>query len=99
MMQLQRIGHATFETPDLERQIDYYTQVVVGCRQCARSRSFDDPNAPEILVGTWLTARPSSEDSGGAYQINPALERTKMVAPGHLHFGKCPGIHGVGLPN
>jgi catechol 2,3-dioxygenase-like lactoylglutathione lyase family enzyme len=27
MIQVKRIGHATFETPDLERQIDYYTQV------------------------------------------------------------------------
>jgi catechol 2,3-dioxygenase-like lactoylglutathione lyase family enzyme len=25
---VKRIGHATFETPDLERQIDYYTQIV-----------------------------------------------------------------------
>ena len=28
MIKLRRIGHATFETPDLERQIDYFTQVV-----------------------------------------------------------------------
>jgi catechol 2,3-dioxygenase-like lactoylglutathione lyase family enzyme len=27
MIQARRIGHATFETPDLERAIDYYTQV------------------------------------------------------------------------
>jgi catechol 2,3-dioxygenase-like lactoylglutathione lyase family enzyme len=27
MIKVRRIGHATFETPDLERQIDYYTQV------------------------------------------------------------------------
>ena len=28
MIQVKRISHATFETPDLERQIDYFTQVV-----------------------------------------------------------------------
>ena len=28
MIQLRRVSHATFETPDLERQIDYYTEVV-----------------------------------------------------------------------
>jgi len=28
MIQVKRFGHATFETPDLERQIDYFTQVV-----------------------------------------------------------------------
>jgi catechol 2,3-dioxygenase-like lactoylglutathione lyase family enzyme len=27
MIEVKRIGHATFETPDLERQLDYYTQV------------------------------------------------------------------------
>ncbi|HUI95125.1 MAG TPA: VOC family protein [Xanthobacteraceae bacterium] len=28
MIQVTRIGHATFETPDLERQIDYFTDIV-----------------------------------------------------------------------
>ncbi len=27
MIQARRIGHATFETPDLERAVDYYTQI------------------------------------------------------------------------
>jgi catechol 2,3-dioxygenase-like lactoylglutathione lyase family enzyme len=28
MIQVTRIGHATFETPDLDRQIDYFTDIV-----------------------------------------------------------------------
>ncbi len=28
MVKLRRIGHATFETPDLDRMIDYYTEVL-----------------------------------------------------------------------
>jgi hypothetical protein len=28
MIQARRIGHATFETPDLDQAIDYFTQVV-----------------------------------------------------------------------
>src|SRR3974377_184019 len=28
MIQVTRIGHATFETPDIERQIDYFTDIV-----------------------------------------------------------------------
>jgi catechol 2,3-dioxygenase-like lactoylglutathione lyase family enzyme len=28
MIRVKRISHATFETPDVERQIDYYTGVV-----------------------------------------------------------------------
>ena len=35
MIQAKRIGHATFETPDLDRQIDYY-QNVVGLSVIAR---------------------------------------------------------------
>jgi catechol 2,3-dioxygenase-like lactoylglutathione lyase family enzyme len=27
MIQARRIGHATFETPDLDKAIDYYTQI------------------------------------------------------------------------
>ena len=28
MIKLRRIGHATFETPDLQKMIDYYTEVM-----------------------------------------------------------------------
>src|SRR4030088_3368286 len=28
MIKVTRIGHATFETPDIERQIDYFTNVI-----------------------------------------------------------------------
>src|SRR6185312_8123641 len=28
MIKVRRIGHATFETPDLEKQLDYYTQFI-----------------------------------------------------------------------
>jgi len=28
MIGVRKISHATYETPDLERQIDYYTNVI-----------------------------------------------------------------------
>jgi catechol-2,3-dioxygenase len=37
MIPVQRIGHATYETPDLARQIDYYVRVI-GLRLADRSR-------------------------------------------------------------
>ena len=40
MIDVKRIGHATFETPDLDRQIDYFTQVtglVLAERQNGRA--------------------------------------------------------------
>ena len=38
MIKARRLGHATFETPDLEKAIDYYTQVN-GLVVCARENS------------------------------------------------------------
>ena len=40
MIQARRIGHATFETPDLDAAVDYYTQVnglVLAEREPARA--------------------------------------------------------------
>ena len=40
MIQVKRFSHAAFETPDLERQIDYFTQVVglaVAARENGRA--------------------------------------------------------------
>src|SRR4029453_14175345 len=40
MIKVRRIGHATFETPDLEKQIDHFTQVtglVVAAREKDRA--------------------------------------------------------------
>src|SRR4029078_8341401 len=38
MLQVKRIGHATLTTPDLERQLDYYTRVV-GLSTVAREKN------------------------------------------------------------
>jgi catechol 2,3-dioxygenase-like lactoylglutathione lyase family enzyme len=38
MVQVKRIGHATLTTPDLERQLDYYTRVV-GLSTVAEEKS------------------------------------------------------------
>ena len=35
MIQVKRMSHVTLETPDLERQIDYFTQVV-GLQEAGR---------------------------------------------------------------
>ena len=37
MIKVRRIGHATFETPDIDRQVDHYTQVV-GLTVAAREK-------------------------------------------------------------
>jgi catechol 2,3-dioxygenase-like lactoylglutathione lyase family enzyme len=40
MIKVRRIGHATFETPDLDKQIEHFTQVtglVVAAREKGRA--------------------------------------------------------------
>src|SRR5438552_382531 len=37
MIKARRIGHATFETPDLDRQVEYYTEVA-GLTLVARQK-------------------------------------------------------------
>lgn len=39
MIQVRRLGHATFTTPDFERQVDYWTQVI-GLQAIERTRDF-----------------------------------------------------------
>ena len=51
MIKVRRIGHATFETPDLDRQIDYYTQVT-GLALVAREkdRAFLAARAGQLAI-------------------------------------------------
>jgi len=51
MVNARRIGHATFETPDLDRAIDYYTQVaglVLAARE--KSRAFFASKIGQLVV-------------------------------------------------
>ena len=66
MIKLRRIGHATFETPDLDKQIEHFTQVtglVVAAREKDRAllatklgqlvvqlRKGDEPRCHSVLV-------------------------------------------------
>ena len=46
MIDVRAIGHATFETPDVERQVDYYTQDI---RHINRSDW-------RLIVGGWCSS-------------------------------------------
>lgn len=60
MIKARRIGHATFETPDLDRQIDYYEQVV-GFKLAVREkdRAFLATKAGQIVLQLDRAAAPS----------------------------------------
>ncbi|MEA3067083.1 MAG: hypothetical protein QOK41_490 [Sphingomonadales bacterium] len=71
MIAVQRIGHATYETPDLARQLDYYTQVI-GPRPWHEDR----PQRPKI----W-----KREDGAMVWGVPPAPDylRSRPPMPGH----------------
>src|SRR3954451_14835366 len=53
MLQVKRIGHATLTTPDLERQLDYYTRVLGLCtvaREKNRAILATKPGQEAILL-------------------------------------------------
>ena len=61
MIKTRRIGYATFETPDLERQIDYYTQIFgLTLTDRDKSRAFPPPVLPSSLLTDQTRAMPSS---------------------------------------
>src|SRR5262245_51253180 len=70
MIRVSRIGHATFETPDLERQIDYYTQVnglaLIGR---GRDRAFLATRIGQLVVA--LEQGPQARCTGLSFEVPP----------------------------
>ena len=73
MIQVKRMSHATFETPDLERQIDYFTQVV-GLQEAGRENgtAFLATKVGDIV----LRVKKGSEARCAriAFQVDPASD-------------------------
>jgi catechol 2,3-dioxygenase-like lactoylglutathione lyase family enzyme len=71
MIQVKRMSHATLETPDLERQIDYFTQVV-GLVVAAREngRAFLATKVGDLAVQLEKSDQPKCARI--AFQVDPA---------------------------
>jgi catechol 2,3-dioxygenase-like lactoylglutathione lyase family enzyme len=83
MIPVQRIGHATYETADLARQIDYYTQVI-GFRLAERHKDRGKDRAilttrlgEEVLV---LEQGTSARCSRLAFQLGPQYDLGQVAA-------------------
>jgi catechol 2,3-dioxygenase-like lactoylglutathione lyase family enzyme len=77
MIQAKRIGHASFVTPDLDRQIDYYQQVI-GLALVAR-----EPNRAFLATPTGQLAIVLEQGSAPAcariaFEVSPALSMAEM---------------------
>jgi catechol 2,3-dioxygenase-like lactoylglutathione lyase family enzyme len=70
MIKVRRIGHATFETPDLERKIDYYEQVV-GFKLAAKEkdRAFLATKTGQVVLQLERAAEPRC--SRLAFEVSP----------------------------
>ena len=98
MIEAKRIGHATFDTPDLDRQIDYYRDVV-GLSTVAR-----DNNAAYLATGVGQLAIVLHRGAGRgcgriAFEVSPSLDlkdaQRRLAAlgvSGELRSDSLPGI-------
>ena len=79
MIAVQRIGHATYETPDLSRQIDYYTQVIgFGLAERGKDRAILTTRlGEEVLV---LEAGTSARCSKLSFQLGPHADLAQVAA-------------------
>ncbi len=77
MIQARRIGHATFETPDLDRAIDYYTQItglVLAAREPARA--FLATKLGQLVVR--LDQGASAQCTGLSFEVAPDSDFAAM---------------------
>lgn len=73
MIDVKRIGHATFETPDIDRQIDYFTQVTgLVLAERANGRAFLATKVGDLVVQ--LEKGDASRCARLAFQVAPATE-------------------------
>src|SRR5688572_23764271 len=73
MIDVKRIGHATFETPDIDRQIDYFTQVTgLVLAERANGRAFLATKLGDLVVQ--LEKGDVSRCARIAFQVAPDTE-------------------------
>ena len=80
MIQVKRLGHATFTTPDLERQLDYWTQVIGLC-VVARDK---DRAVLATKLGQECVALERGTEAGAlqsiAFQVAPGSDLGELAA-------------------
>jgi len=98
LVQVKRISHATFETPDLERQIEYQVNVLgLSVAERERNRAVMKTAAGQLAVV--LERGAAARCTGLAFQVDPAAdigELQKKLADGGLRAERrnntVPGI-------
>jgi len=77
MIQAKRIGHASFVTPDLDRQIDYYRQVIgLGLAAREGNRAFLTTPTGQLAVVLEKGSQPACARI--AFEVSPSLSMAEM---------------------
>jgi catechol 2,3-dioxygenase-like lactoylglutathione lyase family enzyme len=77
MINVKRIGHATLGTPDLARQIDYYTNIAgLVLAERASGRAYLATKLGDLVVV--LEERPQESCAALSFQVAPEAEFTEM---------------------
>ncbi len=98
MLQVTRVSHATFETPDVERQLEYQVNVL-GLSPAERGPDGAFMKTALDQLAVVLNRGDTPRCTGIAFQVNPALSidgiRKKLTDAGvhsELRNGTVPGI-------
>ena len=77
MIQAKRIGHASFVTPDIDRQIDYYQQIV-GLALVTRQSNRAFLATPTGQLAIVLEKGSPSACARIAFEVSPALSMAEI---------------------
>ena len=78
MIQVRRLGHATLTTPDLDRAIDYYSEII-GLSLIARDRQRAILASRQGLEAIALAAGPPNALAALSFQVAPGLDLSALA--------------------
>jgi catechol 2,3-dioxygenase-like lactoylglutathione lyase family enzyme len=94
MIQVRRLGHATLTTPDLDRQVAYYTEVV-GLTLLERDRNRAILASKQGLEAIALEPGAPNALSKLSFQVAPGAELDELVRALAQHGIKAEPRHGI----
>ena len=96
-VRVQRISHATFETPDLERMIDYYVHII-GLSLTAREKDRAHLSTGTGLQALTLVQAQQARFAGLSFQIDPAGNLEDAAKELNENFGVSSARLGDSMP-
>ena len=94
MMQARRIGHATLTTPDIDRQVDYYTEVV-GLTLVERDQRRAILASRQGLEAIALEIGPANALARLAFQVAPGTDLAEVARALGQHGIRCERRSGI----